>query len=257
MTVHVNQAFNALADCNDDFILYSSRFGGDNEAQTADNANGGYWCWTSTGSPSSSTGPPSGTACMYTETSSPSAVGDIFYAELRTAINAQQNDIHTVSFQTCTYGNTAGYLYFDAWDGTQWNNIASWAGNSTTTFTSRGPYDFGPSGYDYTNTDFKIRFRVVTGGTAYQNDFAVDTVYIEYDSKASLEQEGFRGYNDGTESGSTPIANQDVNFSIAKDVVFQMRMLLNATGDPPSQQYLLEYKEASDAATEYRGVLIS
>lgn len=254
MTVHVNQTFDALADCNDDFILYSSRFGGDNEARAADNANGGYWCWTNTGSPSTGTGPPTGTACMYSETSSPSAVGDVFYAELRTAINASANDIHTVSFNNCMYGNTSGMMYFEAFNGSTWDVIDSWAGNATTTFTSRGPYDFGPSGYNYTNTDFKIRFRIVTGGTSYQNDFAIDTVYIESDPNASIEQEGYRWYNDGTESGSTARQSQDAADTVAKQTTVQLRVILNATGDPPSQQYQLEYKEASDPAGEWRKV---
>lgn len=185
MPFSLSQTFDALADCNDDFILYSSRFGGDNEARAADNSNGGYWCWTNTGSPSSGTGPPSGVACMYTETSSPSAVGDVFYAELRTAINASLYNL-SVSFQTCMQGNSAGTLYFEAWDGSDWNIIAQWSGDSGTSFTSRGPYDFSPTGEDYDNTDFKIRFRVVTGGTSYQNDFAVDTVSITGTDKQTL-----------------------------------------------------------------------
>ena len=254
MAVHVNQTFDALVDCNDDLILYSSRFGGDNEAQESVNANGGYWCWTDAGSASSSTGPPSGTACMHSETSSPSAVGDIFYAELRTAINALLNDIHTITFDTCMYGNTSGNMYFEAWDGSDWNIIDSWAGNATTTFTARGTYDFGPGDLDYINTDFKIRFRIVTGGTSYQNDFSIDTLYIESDPKGSLEQEGFRFYEDGTESGSTALEDQDVDLSIVRETTFQNRIIVNATGDPPTAQYQLEYKETSDPVTEWRKV---
>lgn len=252
----VSQTFDALIDCNDDFILYSSRFTGDNEAQTSVNANGGYWCWTDAGSASTATGPPTGVACMHAETSSPSAAGDVFYAELRTAINALLNDIHTVTFQTCTRCDAAGTLYFEAYNGSTWDVIDSWIGDAVTTFTARGTYDFGPNDLDYTNTDFKVRFRVVTAGTAYNNDFAIDTFYLEYDLKATseIEQEGYRFYNDGTESGATARQNQDTVDSIAKETTFQTRILLNATDDPDTEQFQLEYKEASDPATEWRKV---
>ncbi len=252
----VSQTFDALIDCNDDFILYSSRFGGDNEAHVSENAQGGYWCWTNAGSASSGTGPPTGTACMHAETSSPSAVGDIFYAELRVAINALTQDIHTVTFQTCMQGTTAGYMYFEAYNGSTWDIIDSWPGDAVTTFTARGPYDFGPGDLDYTNTDFQVRFRIVTAATSYQNDFAIDTFYLEYDVKdvSEVEQEGFRFYEDGTEAGSTPHEDQDVDLTIGQETTFQERVLLDATGDPATAQYQLEYKENGDGAGEWRKV---
>lgn len=76
----------------------------------------------------------------------------------------------------------------------------------------------------------------------------------EYVVSSVIEQEGFRFYADGTESGSTPLDSQDTDISIAKETTFQERVLLNATGDPASEQYQLEYKESSDGAAEWRKV---
>jgi hypothetical protein len=139
-----------------------------------------YWCWTNTGSPSNGTGPPSGVPCVYTESSSPGAAGDVYIMTLAGTVDASAYGLY-VTFNTCTQAQSAGTLYFEAYNGSTWVGIASWSGNTTTTFTSRGPYNFTA----YANSDFKIRFRVVTGGTAYQNDFAIDEVRIYGNTKAS------------------------------------------------------------------------
>lgn len=163
-------SFDTLAGNSGDFIWD----GPDVDVLSARDTDGA-WCWTSTGSVSSSTGPPTGTACVYTETSSPVAAADVFIMTLAVAneVDASLYALY-VTFNNCMYGNTAGHQYFEAWNGTSWQAIDDWAGNTTTTFTSRGPYDFTA----YTNSDFSIRIRNVVGGTAYQNDFAVDQVRI-------------------------------------------------------------------------------
>lgn len=142
----------------------------------------GAWCWTDTGSPSSNTGPPSGVACVYTETSSPVAVDDEFFMTLATAVSAATYGLY-VTLDRCTYGVTQAHLYFEAYNGTAWVSIDDWAGDSTTTFTSEGPYDFT----SYSNADFKIRFRTIVAGTKYKNDMAVDTVRIYGDAKGGEE----------------------------------------------------------------------
>lgn len=143
-----------------------------------------YWCWTDSGSTSSSTGPPSGTDCVYTETSSPTAVGDVYTMTLTDDIDASIYDLNDVSFDVCKQGDSAGTIYFEAYDGTTWNEIDSWAGDSVTTFASQS-YDFGPNDLDYDNTDFNLRFRVVVGGTTYHNDFAIANVSISGDDKVT------------------------------------------------------------------------
>jgi hypothetical protein len=131
------------------------------------------------------------------------------------------------------YGNTSGTMYFEAWDGGSWNIIDSWSGNSTTSFTSRGPYNFSATGLNYTNSDFKIRFRIVTGGTSYQNDFAVDEVYLYGDlTGGSYTQESFRGKEDaGGESDTTWIAALNTNFTWPQDTNLRMRFLVQETAD--------------------------
>jgi len=133
----------------------------------------GAWCWTDDGSISSNTGPPTGTACVYTETSSPVGTGDTFSMTLTSALDASTKDFF-VTFDRCTQGTISAHLYFDAYNGSTWDSIDDWAGDAVTTFTSEGPYDFSA----YTNVDFKIRFRTIVTGTTYENDMAVDTVRI-------------------------------------------------------------------------------
>lgn len=73
-----------------------------------------------------------------------------------------------------------------------------------------------------------------------------------------LDQEGFRFRNDdGSESAATWRQNQDVNDSIAKNSNIRLRLLINATDDPSSEQFLLEYKENADPDAEYRAVLLT
>ena len=60
----------------------------------------------------------------------------------------------------------------------------------------------------------------------------------------TLEQEGFRFRNDdGTETSATWRQAQDVNDSITKQTNFRLRALVNATGDPATAQYQLEFRK--------------
>jgi len=58
----------------------------------------------------------------------------------------------------------------------------------------------------------------------------------------TLEQEGFRFRNDdGSESAATWKASQDTNIDQPKNENFRLRTLVNATGDPASSAFRLEY----------------
>ena len=71
----------------------------------------------------------------------------------------------------------------------------------------------------------------------------------------SLAQEGYRWRNDdGSESTATFRQLQDVDDSIAKEINVRLRTLIDATGDPASEQYQIEYKEDADPDIEYRKV---
>lgn len=89
----------------------------------------------------------------------------------------------------------------------------------------------------------------------YANPFAMfETPVISVAGVAS-EQEGFRWRNDdGSESAATWRQNQDANDSVAVDTNIRLRMLINGTGDLPSNAYRLEWKRAGDADSEYRAV---
>ena len=65
----------------------------------------------------------------------------------------------------------------------------------------------------------------------------------------TLEQEGYRWYaDDGSESGSTALAAQDTGITQAASSVGRLRVLVNATGDPVTKQYKLQYKLSTDAS---------
>ena len=72
-------------------------------------------------------------------------------------------------------------------------------------------------------------------------------------TSATLEQEGFRWRDDnGSETGASWLAAQDAQISRVISTNTRLRMLVNATSDPASSQYQLEYKLSTDAA--YRKV---
>lgn len=195
MAYDVTYDFSTLAGNQSDFTWD----GPDVDVLSAENTDGA-WCWTSTGSTSSTTGPPSGTACVYTETSSPVEVGDEFIMTLASAneVDASAYSLF-VTFDNCMQGSTTGQLYFEAWDGSAWQSIDDWLGDSTTAMTSRGPYDFT----SYTNSDFSVRFRVIVAGTTYYNDFSVTDIRIYGDDKITgpsitdIEDEQLDNYETG------------------------------------------------------------
>lgn len=70
----------------------------------------------------------------------------------------------------------------------------------------------------------------------------------------TTEQDSFRFYDDGTESGSTALETQNVDLTRATETPFQLRVGGQMTGDAPAISAELQYKETSDAASEWRKV---
>lgn len=69
----------------------------------------------------------------------------------------------------------------------------------------------------------------------------------EYESGAALEQEGFRWFNDdGDEDASTGAAAQDTNITAPAGETRRLRILLDATGDPATTQFKLQYRKVGD-----------
>jgi hypothetical protein len=118
-------------------------------------------------------------------------------------------------------------------------------------FTQIGTWDpFGASG------QFLAEYLIQTTATAVAGTFTTDVgteawVVAAVTVKASaaaatLEQEGFRWYNDdGSESASTAFAAQDTNITAASSTTKRLRMLVNATGDPATKAYKLQYRIAA------------
>jgi len=79
---------------------------------------------------------------------------------------------------------------------------------------------------------------------------------VNYTEPAPVyDQEGFRFRNDNEdENSATWRQDQDVDDTIAKDTILRLRVIVNATNNPASQNYQLEYKRSADAASEWRKV---
>jgi hypothetical protein len=70
-----------------------------------------------------------------------------------------------------------------------------------------------------------------------------------------VEQEGFRWRNDdGDEDAATWRQSQDVADTAELDEQVRLRVLLNASGDPATTQYQLQYKQDSEAASLWRAI---
>ncbi len=69
------------------------------------------------------------------------------------------------------------------------------------------------------------------------------------------DQKAFRYFNDdGTEATATAKATQNIDVSTARTTPFHLRVGMEADGNPDSESATLQYKEASDAATEWRDI---
>lgn len=88
-----------------------------------------------------------------------------------------------------------------------------------------------------------------TGIFAWDALTADDFIVDDTASALVLEQEGFRWRNDdGSEATATWKAAQDTNVTVVPDAITRLRMLVNATGDPASARYKLQYRKVGAAA---------
>lgn len=109
--------------------------------------------------------------------------------------------------------------------------------------------------------DLALAYRIVNDTTPYTASWTRDTatdcglgiIGIKEAATYSREQEGYRWRaDDGSETGATWLAAQDSNITRATSLATRLRMLIDASDDPPGTQYQLEYKLA--AASTYRKV---
>jgi hypothetical protein len=191
--------FGTFSAAQAQFRYYCSNASSGDQVVNEPTANGNApdWQWTDDeGSPSTSTGPPTTPTdgCVFPESSTPMANGDISTATLFSGLEADASAYNLiVTAKICRYGNASGNMYIDAYNGSTWTNLATWAGNASQTWVDVGPWYC--SGYE--NTDFRVRFRVVNGGTTYQNDFAVSQFRIYGNSKTLYEISGATLDKDG------------------------------------------------------------
>ncbi len=173
----VTYTFPDYATANDGSWTYTAsdgRNGLQNEGGFA-----GYWTWDQNTTPSSGVGPLHGVdgdpeGYVFTEASSPTAVGDSFVMTLTNALNATTYALNISFYHSMDFNGDPGELYFEVWDGDSWeqeffenfpNNNADWF---------QEIIDLS----DYYNSDLKVRFRTVVKGTAWHNDCGIDNVRI-------------------------------------------------------------------------------
>lgn len=126
--------------------------------------------------------------------------------------------------------------------------------NIGTTEASVDPASWAISGTDATLTTVKAGIQTYEFGWApYTTDIigvgtGADHAPTAGGPPVTLEQEGclWRA-DDGNETGATGLASQDTSITRASGQNTRLRVLVNATNDPSSTQYQLEYKLSSDS----------
>lgn len=110
-----------------------------------------------------------------------------------------------------------------------------------------------------------IHDEVLTGGGATGDRTATASSSQQYGAILAAfnigsviirEQEAYRWRDDdGSESAATWLAAQDVNITRAKTTTTRVRLLLNMTDDPPSEQYKIQERKVGDADSEWRDIV--
>lgn len=168
-----------------------------------------------------------------------SAPLDLYGGQSQSGVAAGTDAITTGSLGTPTTNNQAAVCFtrLTSWPdslpaGTGWTGIYSVTGN----------------------TSYGLEYLVQTTATALAGTFTFDpatanpctsAATFKEAASATLEQEGFRWYEDnGSESGSSASAAQDTNITAAAGATKRLRMLVNATGDPATTQFKLQWKKS-------------
>lgn len=223
------------------------------------------WQRNNTGTPSAGTGPGgayAGSWYIYTETSSPVAVSDEAVITSNTLNGSLYAMTATFRAHMVGMGDGTGYLALEAFKSSTWTEVWRQTGDNGATEDLTDYVEYAvaldsQAGGPYDNSDLQLRFRlhVSNAGNAYENDASLDVIEIDGVDRASVDQEGYRFRNDdGSESAATWRQNQDTVDEVARDTNIRLRVLVDASGDPNSEQYQLEYKESADGVAEWRKV---
>lgn len=257
----------ATTEGSDDFLYDSPNQSGATLPATSQNRR---WRWDNNDTPSTNIGPESGAGgdpdgYLYTEASNTGdGFNDVYTMELDFTLDAEANNI-VANFKTNQRGNDNDSTCVIETN----ENGAGWVERGTVFGGSGDPDKVSTSGsqiwssrvtdltglISHASTRLRIKVTFPSSGTSWHNDYGIDDVEVVGTTKLEREQEGFRFRNDDdTEADATWRQLQDVDDTIAKNVNFRLRVLLNMTGNAPSEQYQIEYKETGDAAAEYRPV---
>lgn len=267
MTTHGTFTFDTQSGADADRFIYDSPT---QTAATLPSAAGTTrnLCHDTNGGNSTNVGPDTGQGgnpdgYLYTECSSPGANGDVYTIQFDTALDASAEQWQ-FNFYTCQRGPAIGnnQTLCDVQineNGAGWVTVSSelgGSGNDTTdgtAWTSQS-IDLSESGAN-TDSSTLVRIRITSqAATTWWADYGIDTVTIVGTPLASREQDSFRFYDDGTESGSTALETQNTDISISPETPFQLRVGMQAGGDPAAESAELQYKETSDGASEWRKV---
>lgn len=274
MTTHGPYGFaTATTDGSDDF-LYTASNGNQTGATLPATSQNLRWRWLDGETASTGVGPQSGEegapeGYIYIETSDTgSGFNDTYDMEFDTTLDAAAEQWQ-FNFYTNQRGNDNDVLCQVQIneDGGGWVNVGSAFGgpgeslppkvatSGTDIWESRS-VDLSNGG---ANNDASTRVRILltmpASGTSWHNDFGIDTIEIVGTVLASYEQDGFRFEDDdGTESGSTFLENQNVDLTIAKETAFRVRQGGQLTGDPDAHAATEQYKETGDGASEWRDI---
>jgi hypothetical protein len=138
----------------------------------------------------------------------------------------------------------AAFSFDNAVPGPAGITINQWSGATPTAiFINDGPSpitgEFGAGAYLITN-DLTAR-TVSFSASIAANDTAIKAISLK-GGAATLDQKAYRYFNDdGSESGSTAMAAQNVDVTVSPGGVFRIRFGIQATGDPTGKQFRLEY----------------
>ena len=227
-------------------------------------------CHDTNGGNSSNVGPDHGQGgdpegYLYTEMSSPGASGDDFYIEFDTALDASaeqwQFNFYTIQRGPAIGNNQSTCVVQINESGGGWTTIAAGqfggSGDDTidgSAWDSRS-VDLSESGANVDSSTLVRIYIEAQAATAWHGDYGIDTIEIVGTPLAEVEQDNFRFEDDdGTESGSTFLENQNVDLTRGIEDPFRVRQGGQWIGDPATMVATLQYKENSDASTEWRDV---
>ena len=95
----------------------------------------------------------------------------------------------------------------------------------------------------------------IWSGDGGNDEWAAATIACRPGPTYSYEQEGFQfRLDDGSESGATDIGSQDGYISSNKGTNRRLRILSNATGNPPSHQVTIQFRKVGDPDSEWEDV---